>query len=95
MYRFSIEEEDWILRFSPNLQMEEAIKKAVIHSIMHLSKQLPKIPHGESFAIFNDEQGLMIFNVEKIPSLILTLAHIIPRDRWYKQQNTHLFPYVD
>ncbi|WNS73953.1 hypothetical protein RRV45_13600 [Bacillus sp. DTU_2020_1000418_1_SI_GHA_SEK_038] len=93
MYRFSIDKDDWILRFSPHVQIELDIKQIIVSSIVQLGKQLPSFPHGESFIIMNDQIGLIVFNVEKIPSLILTVSNIISKDRWYIQENYTLKPY--
>ncbi|MEH7125215.1 hypothetical protein V7127_18545 [Bacillus sp. JJ1773] len=93
MYRFSIDKDDWILRFSPHVQIELGIKQIIVSSIAHLGKQLPSFPHGESFIIMNDQIGLIVFNVEKIPSLILTVSNIVSKDRWYIQENFTIKPY--
>ncbi|MFE8702150.1 hypothetical protein ACFYKX_16245 [Cytobacillus sp. FJAT-54145] len=85
MYRFSIDKEDWILRFSPNIQIEQNVKQSIVASIVQMGKDLPSFSHGESFLVFNEELGALIFNIEKIPSMILTLSSIISKDRWYSQ----------
>ncbi|MEM5592546.1 hypothetical protein AAHH67_14025 [Niallia circulans] len=36
MYRFSIEKENWILRFTPNIVLEEDSKEALVKSILQL-----------------------------------------------------------
>ena len=93
MYRFSIDADDWILRFSPHIQVELSIKQVIISSIIQLGKELPSFSHGEAFVIMNDHIGMIVFNVEKIPSLILTVANIISKDRWYVQKNLTIKPY--
>ena len=93
MYRFSIDADDWILRFSPHVQIELDIKQIIVSSIIQLGKQLPSFSHGESFIIMNDHIGLIVFNVEKIPSLILTVSNIVSKDNWYIQENLTIKPY--
>lgn len=93
MYRFSIDSDDWILRFSPHIQIELSIKQVIVSSIIQLGKELPSFSHGESFIIFNDHIGIIVFNVEKVPSLILTVSNIVSKDRWYVQKNLTIKPY--
>lgn len=94
MFRFSIKDDNWIVRFSPNLNLEYQHKQAILNSIFQLDKELVNFAHGDAFAIFNDEIGLIIFNVEKIPSLILTISNIISKDNWYKQRDLKIIPYT-
>jgi hypothetical protein len=93
MYRFSIENQDWILRFSPNIQIEAEEKQAIISSILQLGSELPFFPHGDSFIIMNDLLGIIVFNVEKIPSMILTVSNIVTENKWYIQKNLTIIPY--
>ncbi len=87
MYRFSIQNQDWILRFSPNVEIEAEEKQAIISSILQLGSDLPSFSHGDSFIIMNDQLGIIVFNVEKIPSMILTVSNIVPENKWYIQKN--------
>jgi len=84
MYRFSVEGEEWILRFSPNITIESEEKKAIIMSLLHIGDQLSSFSHGKAFIMFNEKIGAIIFEVERIPSLILTVSNIIPKENWYK-----------
>ncbi|WP_445493033.1 hypothetical protein [Niallia sp. 03133] len=84
MYRFSIENENWILRFSPNIVLEDERKQAIVKTILQMGKELPTFSHGKSFVIMNKSIGLIVFNVEKIPSFILTVSNIIERDSWFE-----------
>ncbi|NHM29202.1 hypothetical protein [Neobacillus terrae] len=84
MYRFSVEGEDWILRFSPNIIIESEEKQAIIMSLLHIGDQLASFSHGKAFIMFNEKTGAIIFGVERIPSLILTVSNIIPKENWYK-----------
>ncbi|KAB2338250.1 hypothetical protein F7731_01400 [Cytobacillus depressus] len=94
MYRFSIDQDNWILRFSPHVQIEADIKKIIVSSITQLGKELPSFSHGESFIIMSDDIGLIVFNVEKIPALILTVSNIVSKDKWYIQENLTIKPYL-
>jgi len=93
MYRFSIENADWILRFSPNITLEDESRQAIVKSILQLGKELTTFTHGESFVIMNKNIGLIVFMVEKIPSLILTVSNIVERDKWYVQSEKHIKKY--
>ncbi|UQZ77146.1 hypothetical protein C2I17_22780 [Niallia circulans] len=88
MYRFSMEKENWILRFTPNIVLEEDSKEAIVKSILQLGSVLPSFSHGESFVIMVKKIGLIVFNVEKIPSLILTVSNIIEKENWYIQTDS-------
>lgn len=93
MYRFSIEKENWILRFTPNIVLEEDSKEAVVKSILQLGSVLPSFSHGESFVILVKKIGLIVFIVEKIPSLILTVSNIIEKENWYIQTESKIKKY--
>ncbi|KLV27869.1 hypothetical protein CHH55_15315 [Niallia circulans] len=93
MYRFSIEKENWILRFTPNIVLEEDSKEALVKSILQLGSVLPSFSHGESFVILVKKIGLIVFIVEKIPSLILTVSNIIEKENWYIQTDSKIKKY--
>ncbi|MFB6466086.1 hypothetical protein ACE38V_04600 [Cytobacillus sp. Hz8] len=90
MYRFLINGEEWILRFSRHLFMDSEMKKEVADSTMRMKKQLHLYGHGDSFLIFHEMLGALIFNIEKIPSLILTLSNIIAKEHWYTQERENI-----
>lgn len=85
MYRFSIEGEDWILRFSPQISVGREEKNAILNSLLQIGSDLLAISHGESFMMLDKKIGAIVFGVERIPSLILTVSTIIPVERWYIQ----------
>ncbi|MBS4190956.1 hypothetical protein KHA94_12260 [Bacillus sp. FJAT-49705] len=94
MFRFSIGADDWILRFSPHIQIESEIRKIIVSSIIQLGNELPSFSHGESFIIKSNHIGLIVFNVEKIPSFILTVSNIVSKDKCYIQENCTIRPYM-
>ena len=83
MYRFSIEGADWILRFSPQVYIDSVEKQAILMALLHIGADLSKYSHGSAFIIFTKKIGAIVFEVERIPSLILTVSNIIPDDNWY------------
>ncbi|WP_462411969.1 hypothetical protein [Neobacillus sp. Marseille-QA0830] len=87
MFRFSIENEEWILRFSPQIVMEEAEKQAVLMALLHIGGDLKTFSHGSAFIMFTKKIGAIIFDVERIPSLILTVSNIIPKENWYQEDS--------
>ncbi|WP_313800539.1 hypothetical protein [Cytobacillus sp.] len=93
MYRFSIGSQEWILRFSPHIEIEPEIKQAIISTILQLGSELQTYSHGESFVIINDYVGIIVFNVEKIPSFILTVSNIVNEENWYIQKKLTLKKY--
>ncbi|MHC0035726.1 hypothetical protein ACX9YW_02305 [Pseudoneobacillus sp. C159] len=93
MYRFSINGESWILRFSPHINLEQSERNEIVHLLIQLGKDLRKIPHGSAFSIFTEKMGLFIFDVERIPSLILTISNIVSKENWYVQKNSKLSPF--
>ena len=86
MYRFSIEGEEWILRFSPRVLFESDEKQAIIMSLLHIGNDLSAFSHGNAFIMFTKKIGAIVFEVERVPSLILTVSNIIPEEYWYKQE---------
>ncbi|MGG1674727.1 hypothetical protein ACIFOT_03140 [Neobacillus sp. NRS-1170] len=85
MYRFSIDGDEWILRFSPQITIEAAEKQAVLMSLQQISDKLGNFSHGDAFIMFNRNIGAIVFNVERIPSFILTVSNIISEENWYIQ----------
>jgi hypothetical protein len=85
MYRFSIKDEDWILRFSPQISIDADEKQAILLSLLHIGENLSDFSHGNSFMVINKKIGAIIFEVETIPSFILTVLSIIPKEHWYIQ----------
>ncbi|MEO2076470.1 MAG: hypothetical protein ABGX20_13950 [Bacillus sp. (in: firmicutes)] len=85
MFRFSIAGEDWILRFSPQVFIDAAEKQAILMSLLHIGEELADFSHGNAFIMFAKKIGAIVFDVERIPSLILTVSNIIPEENWYLQ----------
>lgn len=90
MYRFSIEGAEWILRFSPQVYIDSVEKQAILSALLHIGTDLTKYTHGSAFIIFTKKIGAIVFDVERIPSLILTVSNIIPEDNWYNQESSSL-----
>ncbi|PLR81082.1 hypothetical protein CVD25_06595 [Bacillus canaveralius] len=95
MYRFTIDNEEWILRFSPAVAIEQEIKDIIVRSLALLGSKLPAFPHGDAFVIFNEKIGLIVFNVEKLPSFILTISSIVPREKWFEIKSRTLKKYMN
>jgi hypothetical protein len=83
LFRFSIDGGEWILRFSPKVPIEDAEKHAILLSLLHIGEDLSKFPHGSAFIMFAPKIGAIVFDVERIPSLILTVSNIVPEENWY------------
>jgi hypothetical protein len=92
MYRFSIEGDDWILRFSPQVFIDSDEKQTILLSLLHMGVDLENFPHGKAFIIFTKKIGAIVFNVERVPSLILTVSNIITEDNWYSQESSAMKP---
>ncbi|MEH7352724.1 hypothetical protein V7150_04005 [Neobacillus drentensis] len=88
MFRFSLEGEDWILRFSPQVFIEADEKQAILLSLLHIGDDLTNFSHGDAFIMFAKKIGAIVFDVERIPSLILTVSNIVPKENWYIQEST-------
>jgi hypothetical protein len=93
MYRFSIDGETWILRFSPHIYLEQDERREIVSLLIQLGKDLSRFSHGSAFCIFTEKMGLLVFDVERIPSLILTISNAVGKDRWYTQKGSHIQPY--
>jgi hypothetical protein len=92
MYRFSIEGEEWILRFSPQVIVEADEKQAILMSLLQIGDDLANFPHGNAFIMFAKKIGAIVFDVERIPSFILTVSNIIPKENWYIQESNDFMP---
>ncbi|HAQ08010.1 MAG TPA: hypothetical protein DCR24_10985 [Bacillus bacterium] len=93
MYRFSIGDENWIILFSQHLSLDSKEKEAIIRSIAIMGPQWAGFSHGESFVIFHELIGAIVIRIEKIPSLILTVSAVVPRDRWYINDKNIIEPF--
>jgi hypothetical protein len=87
MFRFSIAGEDWILRFSPQVFIDATEKQAILMSLLHIGDDLTNFSHGNAFIMFAKKIGAIVFDVERIPSLILTVSNIVPEENWYLQES--------
>lgn len=89
MYRFSIEKDEWVLRFSPKLSIDADERQMILMSLLHIGEKLSKYSHGDAFIIFTKKIGAIVFTVETIPSFILTVANIISEEYWYNQDSVN------
>ncbi|MED4204139.1 hypothetical protein [Neobacillus mesonae] len=87
MYRFSIEEDEWILRFSPKVAIDADERQAILMSLLQIGEKLSKYSHGDAFLMFTNNIGAIVFDVETIPSFILTVSNIISDENWYIQDS--------
>ncbi|MFB3163048.1 hypothetical protein F4694_001464 [Bacillus niacini] len=87
MYRFSVEGDEWILRFSPQIYIEAEEKQVVLMSLLQIGNDLSSYSHGDAFLMFTKKIGAIVFDVERIPSFILTVSNIIPEENWYMQDS--------
>lgn len=92
MYRFSIEGEEWILRFSPKVLIEADEKQAILMSLLQIGNTLADFSHGNGFIMFTKKIGAIVFDVERIPSFILTVSNIVPEENWYVQDKNSFKP---
>jgi hypothetical protein len=93
MYRFSIDGETWILRFSPHIFLEQEERQEIIRLLIQLDKDLSGFPHGSAFCFFTEKMGLLVFDVERIPSLILTISNVVLKENWYIEKDSKMNRY--
>jgi hypothetical protein len=93
MYRFSIDGENWILRFSPHIFLEQEERREIVNLLIQLGKDLSSFSHGSAFCFFTEKMGLLVFDVERIPSLILTISNMVPKENWYIQKDSQMKPF--
>lgn len=94
MYRISIEEEKWIVRFSPHLSIDADERDAIVAPLLKIGSALDKYSHGDSFVIMNEKIGMIVCRVEKIPSLILIISAVVPKENWFVQQDDDIQKYT-
>jgi hypothetical protein len=94
MYRISIEEEKWIVRFSPHLSIEKDEREAIVEPLLQIGGALDKFGHGDSFVIMNEKIGMIVCRVEKIPSLILIISAVVPKENWFVQRNSNIIRFI-
>jgi hypothetical protein len=93
MYRFSVDGETWILRFSPHIYLEQDERREIVGLLIQLGKDLSSFSHGSAFCIFTEKMGLLVLDVQRIPSLILTISNAVVKDHWYIQKDSQIKPY--
>ncbi|MBM4762055.1 hypothetical protein [Bacillus sp. B15-48] len=93
MYRFSIASNDWVLRFTANLELDDDERETIIQSMMYIGPKLGGFSHGDSFIIFDENMGVIVFLVEKIPAFILTVLTVVSEDAWFVKRNSTIDPY--
>ncbi|MEA1852806.1 hypothetical protein U9M49_06865 [Cytobacillus sp. OWB-43] len=87
MYRFRINEREWILRFAINVDADDIEKNIIFQSIVKMGHEILHYNHGDSFILFDKDIGAIIFSIETIPSYILTVANIINEVDWFQIKN--------
>ncbi len=93
MYRFSMDGQQWILRFSQHLEIEDEEKESIIRSVIIGGAKLKGFSHGDSFLLYDKVMGVIIFRIEKVPSCILTVSTIVPKEKWYIKNDSSIDPY--
>lgn len=83
MYRLLIAGEEWIVRFSSHLSIEPDERDAIVAPLQQFGSKLAKFTHGDSFIIRNENIGIIVLRVEKIPSFILIISTVIPKENWF------------
>lgn len=86
MYRFSIDEEEWILRFRTPEPVDLDKQEIILRALTHFINDLSLFSHGEAFLIVIRNIGAVIFKVERIPSQIIIVSYIIAKENWYHQK---------
>jgi hypothetical protein len=56
--------------------------------LLQIGNDLSSYSHGDAFLMFTKKIGAIVFDVERIPSFILTVSNIIPEENWYMQDST-------
>ncbi|MBT2754985.1 hypothetical protein [Mesobacillus foraminis] len=95
MYRFSMDGTNWIIRFSPHLQIDDDDKEIIIKSLTELGGKVAGHSHGDSFLFFDQKMGVVVFRIEKVPSFILTVSTIVPKDQWFVRNHSGIEPYKE
>jgi hypothetical protein len=90
MYQITIDEEKWIVRFSRHLSLELDERDKIVAQILRFGNQLAKFAHGESFAMIDDGNSMAVCQVKKIPSFILTILAVIPKEYWFVKENSEI-----
>lgn len=93
MYRFSMDGQQWILRFSQHLEIDDEEKESIIRAVILGGAKLKGFSHGDSFLLYDKGMGVIIFRIEKVPSCILTVSTIVPKEKWYIKNDTSIDPY--
>ncbi|CAM3894254.1 hypothetical protein [Mesobacillus zeae] len=83
MYRFSTDDGNWIIKFSPQFHAESAEREAIVRALLEIQRDINGYSHGESFLIHDPAMGIIVFKVEKIPSFIVNVSAMVTWDKWF------------
>ncbi len=83
MFRLNKDGIEWIMIFSQGMTPDEEEKEAAYRAIMLSSSDLSDYSHGESLIIFDNIAGAIVIRVEKIPSFLLAILALVPREHWF------------
>ena len=95
MFRLAIEEEEWIVRFSPHLSIDQEEREEIVEPLLRFGRVLSTFKHGDSFIIMNESIGMIVCRIEKIPSLILNISTVVPKNHWFVQKDHTLKKFSD
>ncbi|OCA90859.1 hypothetical protein A8F94_03015 [Bacillus sp. FJAT-27225] len=83
MYRIAKRNEELILRFLPKLNLSLPVKEEICKAITAGQPDVSELASTGNALLFLKNLGAVAIDVERVPSLVLTVTAVIPKDRWF------------
>jgi len=83
MYRLAKGKEEVILRFSKKAPYKMEDREEICRLLLSGKINFNKLKTMESIVLFHTELGAIFVQIDRHPSLILTVTASVPKERWY------------
>ncbi|CEG27575.1 hypothetical protein BN1002_02442 [Bacillus sp. B-jedd] len=83
MYRLAKGKEEIILRFSKKVPYKMEDREEICRLLMSGKINFDRMTTIDSIVLFHTELGAIFVQIDRHPSLILTVTASVPKERWY------------
>ncbi|WP_043933663.1 hypothetical protein [Bacillus sp. EB01] len=83
MYRIAQKNQELILRFWPKLNLTLNQKEEICRAFTGCNVKISEIASDGSALLFVENVGAVALDVERMPSLVLTVTAVVPKNRWF------------
>lgn len=87
MYRIAKGKEEIILRFSKEADYKLEERDNICKMLMSGKINFDRMTSMDCIVLFHTELGAIFVQIERHPSLILTVTASVPKERWYNMKS--------